>query len=73
MTGASVAHLEATADKQDEGRGLILSVVGLVATWNAGPELGPRWYPILLVVTALPSAWVGGWIHAAQQPTASRN
>jgi len=53
--------------------GLILSVVGLVVTWNAGPELGPRWYPILLVVTALPSAWVGGWIHAAQQPTASRN
>lgn len=53
--------------------GLILSVVGLVVTWNAGPELGPRWYPILLVVTALPSAWVGGRIHAAQQPTASRN
>jgi hypothetical protein len=44
--------------------GLALSVVGLVATWNAGPELGPRWYPIALVVTALPCAWVGGKLGA---------
>ena len=44
--------------------GLALSIVGLVATWNAGPELGPRWYPIALVVTALPCAWVGGKLGA---------
>jgi len=44
--------------------GLALSIVGLVATWNAGPELGPRWYPIALVVTALPCAWVGGKLQA---------
>lgn len=46
--------------------GLALSVVGLVATWNAGPELGPRWYAIALVVTALPCAWLGGKLDAMQ-------
>ncbi len=40
--------------------GLMLSLAGLLATWNAGPEYGPRWYPIALVVTALPCAWLGG-------------
>jgi hypothetical protein len=28
------------------------ALVGLVVTWNAGPELGPRWYPLSIVVTA---------------------
>jgi hypothetical protein len=46
--------------------GLALSIVGLVATWNAGPELGPRWYPIALVVTALPCAWLGGKLCVMQ-------
>jgi peptidoglycan/LPS O-acetylase OafA/YrhL len=49
--------------------GLALCIVGLVATWNAGPELGPRWYPIALVVTALPCAWVGGKLRAMQLRT----
>lgn len=49
--------------------GLALSIVGLVATWNSGPELGPRWYPIALVVTALPCAWVGGTLYAMQLRT----
>lgn len=40
--------------------GVLLGTAGLLATWNAGPELGPRWYPIALVVTALPCAWLGG-------------
>jgi hypothetical protein len=38
--------------------GVILGLVGLVATWNLG--LGPRWYPIALVVLAIPQSWVGG-------------
>lgn len=46
--------------------GLALSIAGLVATWNAGPELGPRWYPIALVVTALPLTWLGGKLRMAQ-------
>ena len=40
--------------------GLIVCTLGLVLTWNRGPEFGPHWYPIGLVVTALPCAWLGG-------------
>jgi hypothetical protein len=39
--------------------GLVLSIIGAVATWNM-PELGPRWYPLALVITAIPCAWIGG-------------
>ena len=38
--------------------GSVAAAIGLVATWNAG--LGPRWYPILLLVTGLPCVWAGG-------------
>lgn len=44
------------------GIGIVAATAGLVATWNAGPAFGPRWYPILLVVTALPCVWTGGVI-----------
>ena len=40
--------------------GLAISAAGAAATWNAGPEFGPHWYPLALVATALPCAWVGG-------------
>jgi len=42
------------------GVGVILGLVGLIVTWNLG--LGPRWYPISLVVVALPQCWAGGWL-----------
>ncbi|MGC1299385.1 MAG: hypothetical protein WA869_30535 [Alloacidobacterium sp.] len=34
--------------------GLILGIIGAVTTWNR-PALGPHWYPIALIVTALPA------------------
>jgi hypothetical protein len=40
--------------------GLVLSTVGAVVTWNRGPAFGPHWYPLTLVVTAMPCAWAGG-------------
>jgi hypothetical protein len=40
--------------------GTVIALLGLVFTWNRGPAFGPHWYPILLVLTAMPSAWVGG-------------
>ncbi len=40
--------------------GLALSTAGAVATWNAGPAFGPKWYPLSLIATALPCAWAGG-------------
>jgi hypothetical protein len=38
--------------------GLVLCIVGAVTTWNT--DLGPHWYSVLLAVTALPCAWIGG-------------
>lgn len=46
--------------------GLVLSVAGAVATWNRGPEFGPHWYPLALVVTAIPCAWLGGKLRVMQ-------
>jgi hypothetical protein len=46
--------------------GVIASTVGAVATWNGGPAFGPHWYPIALIVTALPCAWVGGKLRLMQ-------
>ena len=41
--------------------GVLLGAVGLAVTWNLG--LGPRWYPIALVVLALPQCWLGGKLY----------
>jgi hypothetical protein len=47
--------------------GLVVSVVGAVATWNREAEFGPHWYPVSLVVLALPAAWLGGRLYASGQ------
>ena len=44
--------------------GVGLGLVGLAATWNKG--LGPRWYPVALVVLAIPQCWLGGRIYVMQ-------
>src|SRR6187397_2122923 len=44
--------------------GIVLGLVGVIATWNLG--LGPRWYPISLVVLAVPQCWLGGWLRERQ-------
>jgi hypothetical protein len=41
--------------------GLVMGVLGVVAT--SGLDLGPRWYPIALAVTALPCTLLGGVLH----------
>jgi hypothetical protein len=46
--------------------GLVPSIAGVVLTWNAGPEFGPKWYPLSLVITAIPCAWVGGKLRILQ-------
>ena len=46
--------------------GFAASLAGAIATWNAGPAFGPHWYPIALVVLALPQAWLGGWLRSRQ-------
>jgi len=44
--------------------GVVLGLVGLAATWNLG--LGPRWYPVALVVLAIPQCWAGGKLYQLQ-------
>jgi len=42
--------------------GLVVSLAGAIGTITMA-DLGPSWYPIALVLTALPCAWVGGALH----------
>jgi hypothetical protein len=41
--------------------GVGLGLVGAIATIPM--HLGPAWYPISIVVTALPFTWLGGMLH----------
>jgi peptidoglycan/LPS O-acetylase OafA/YrhL len=50
--------------------GLVAALAGTMATWNAGPGFGPKWYPLALVVLTLPSVWTGGKL--AQRTAARR-
>jgi hypothetical protein len=40
--------------------GLVLSSVGAIVAWRMGPAFGPIWYPLALVVIAMPCALAGG-------------
>jgi hypothetical protein len=40
--------------------GLLAAIAGTAATWDKGPEFGPKWYPVALVVLAIPCVWLGG-------------
>ena len=37
--------------------GIALGTLGAVVTWNR--NLGPHWYPIALIVLAIPQSWLG--------------
>jgi hypothetical protein len=42
--------------------GLVLSIAGAVGSISAG-DMGPSWYPIALVISSLPCAWLGGALY----------
>jgi len=46
--------------------GVALSTAGALATWNKGPAFGPHWYPLALIVIAMPCAWMGGILRSMQ-------
>ncbi len=48
--------------------GLVVSIVGAAVTWNKGPAFGPHWYPLALIVLALPTARAGGKFRLMQLP-----
>ena len=45
--------------------GVVLSTIGAIGTWNKA-ELGPNWYPLTLVIIALPLSWLGGKLRLMQ-------
>ena len=44
--------------------GTVVATIGAIATWNM--NLGPHWYPIALILTAFPTAWVGAKLRLLQ-------
>ena len=46
--------------------GVAVCSVGAAITSNKGPAFGPHWYPLALVVLALPPAWAGGRLRLMQ-------
>jgi hypothetical protein len=44
--------------------GVVLGLIGVVVTWSLA--LAPRWYPIALVLLAIPQCWAGGKIYEIQ-------
>lgn len=46
--------------------GIVFSTIGAVVTWNKGPAFGPHWYPVALIVIAIPCAWTGGKLRLIQ-------
>jgi hypothetical protein len=50
--------------------GFVLSTVAAITTIPM--DLGPSWFPIALVVTALPCAWLGGALHRPGSLTSGR-
>jgi len=47
--------------------GFVLSTAGAIATISMG-DFGPAWYPIALVLTTFPCAWLGGALHRRTSP-----
>jgi len=43
--------------------GVVLSTLGVVARLVKGPELGPLWYPVVLVLMTLPCCFLGSALH----------
>ncbi len=50
--------------------GTFFGSLGVVAGLQM--DLGPLWYPIALVLTALPCSWLGGLMYRRLHPAASR-
>jgi hypothetical protein len=51
--------------------GLVVSSLGAAAAWSA--TLGQHWYPVVLALTALPTAWMGAklWLMQSHSQTAA--
>lgn len=50
--------------------GLLIGAAGALATWNKPFTQGAHWYPVALVLVALPTAWLGGRIFTSKMQAA---
>jgi hypothetical protein len=41
----------------------VLHILQVYPPWGQPMHLGPAWYPISLVITALPFCWLGGALY----------
>lgn len=46
--------------------GLALGLVGVVVTRDRGPEFGPGWYSLAVLLIQVPCAWLGGRLGRAR-------
>ena len=46
------------------GIGFVLSTLGAIGASQM--DMGPLWYPVALVLTTLPCAWLGGYLFRKQ-------
>ena len=44
--------------------GMLASALGAIGAWSS--TTGQHWYPIVLVLTALPTAWIGAKLRLMQ-------
>ena len=44
------------------GVGVVFSLIGALVAWG-DPSMGPLWYPLALVLVALPCGWLGGVLY----------
>jgi hypothetical protein len=51
--------------------GFVLGTVGAIVTIPM--NLGPAWYPVLLALSSLPSAWLGWIIYKARRSSVRRD
>ena len=45
--------------------GVAVSVAGAIVQVTH-PDMGPLWYPLVLILIAVPTAWLGGKIRSRQ-------
>ena len=49
--------------------GIVLGTIGAAVTWNMGSAFGRHWYPVALVILAVPQCWAGGALRVLQLRT----
>jgi hypothetical protein len=49
--------------------GTVAAIAGAIVTWNNVSTPGPHWYPLALVILAIPQSWAGARLRERQMLT----